>query len=248
MAFYTEYSAIVPYSTSVITHSAMANALADLLVDHAGFTLVIHATEGVASSSTNYAEITRDGIYIRFYSANTSYSYYLDAYLAYSSNGTSVATASYRFFPNGSTSVSIMLRFYNTKSGFLINGYRYDSTWELLLFGFACSKISTGDSAFAIGCSYSSSSAFLISDSLGANYYFPFASAYYAGIYDQDAGQQILTQGSTGTSSSGLARRHWLTDTYFANAFIISGGIFQVTSRYFYQPGATYYLAVELNS
>lgn len=240
MAFYTDYTGTVTYATSwYVTQSALSNAVADLLVAHAGFTLVQHATEGVASSTTNYAEVVKGGSYIRIYGSGAS-RYELTYVLSYTSGSGSINSNSFAF--NSST---FAMRFYNTKSGCFVQGYSNNGVWSTVCFSINATRILNGASEVILGVGVVSS-AVACSDGLGVSYYLPLGQAYYTGFQDVDATQQILIQGSVGLSSTNQARRYMLYDFYFSSNYIVTG-IFQIGTRYFLHFNDMPYLAIELN-
>ena len=245
MAYYTDYETIVSYSGSyAITNSAVSNALADMLVSHAGCTLSRHATVGTESSETNYAEVIYNGIYIRFYGSSSLGS--LDAYFAYSANGTSITSQSMNFYyvSNSNKYVDVKIRFYNLKSGgFLFQYYSSNNSWDLGFMGGPCTRISTGATLYFVSLEINTTGCVFVADGLSLVYYFP--DTPYLGAYDVDGAKQVLTQLFVSLEINTSAVRYIPSNVY-SSARVLITGIVQIGSRYFFI--VNQYFAIELNS
>lgn len=243
MAYYTDYETIVSYSGSnAITNSSVSNALADMLVSHAGCTLSCHAAVGTASSETNYAEVIYNGMYIRFYGSSSLGS--LDAYFAYSANGTSITLNSMYFYYVVDSYVDVKIRFYNLKSGgFLFQYYSSSDSWDLGFIGGPCTRISTGATLYFVSPSITTNSYVLVADGLSLAYYFPGPS--YLGAYDAYGAKQVLTQLFVSSAPSTFAASYIPSNVY-SSARVLITGIVQIGSRYFFI--VNQYFAIELNS
>lgn len=243
MAYYTDYETIVSYSGSTaITNSSVSNALADMLVSHAGCTLSCHAAVGTASSETNYAEVIYNGIYIRFYGSSTLGSLY--AYFAYSANGTSITSQSMSFYYVSNSYVDVKIRFYNLKSGgFLFQYYSSSDSWDLSFMGGPCARISTGATLYFVSLPINVNSYVLVADGLSLIYYFPGPS--YLGAYDVYGDKQVLTQLFVSSEANTFAANYIPSNVYSSTRVLITG-IVQIGSRYFFIVNS--YFAIELNS
>ena len=242
MAYYTDYETIVSYSGSYdITNSSVSNALADMLVSHAGCTLSCHAAVGKESSETNYAEVIYNGIYIRFYSS--SYLGSLQAYFAYSANGTSITYQNMYFYNVSNSYVDVKIRFYNLKSGgFLFQYYSSSDSWD---FGFMCgpcTRISTGATLYFVSLEIDTNSYVLVADGLSIAYRFPGPS--YLGAYDASGAKQVLTQLFVSSATDTFAASYIPSNVY-SSASVLITGIVQIGSRYFFIDSN---FAIELNS
>lgn len=244
MAYYTDYTNVVAYSTSIArTNSAVSNAVIDYLVSYGGFSLVSHADTGVDSSASNYAEASWHGLYVRVYGAATLGT--VTAYLAYTSNGTSLMSLALAFAFVASTSVTVKMRFFNTVSGMFVS-YWNGSAWIRCAAGVVCTRISTGDTAYALRLGYLSAGyAIYINDGLSTTYYTPNTS--YRGFADVDGTRQVIQNVQLSNSSTAsYDARYICSDIYNSYQWLFTG-IVQIGSRYFYISG-TDHCAFELNA
>lgn len=246
MAYYTDYDFIVPYRSNIIeTAIDTCNALADFLIQHCGFTLSRYSTSGTGTSnSTNYTEVVYHGCYLRFYAnPNAGSVGYINFYIAYSQNGSFIASASYTF-PTENSNVRSKLRLYNTKSGFLL-AYMSSGSLEYLLYGIELQKISDGSSAFGLWFKpyYSGADNYLcVNDGINSTYY----QASSLGVYDTDSKSQILSNVFfRNSSSSSSAVRYLAKNVYYSGVYLLTN-IVQINERIFFMRGNGYY-AIELN-
>lgn len=246
MAYYTDYETIVSYvGSDVITNSSVSNALADMLVSHAGCTLSCYAAVDKASNNTNYAEVIYNGIYIRFYGSSSLGS--LTAYFAYSANGTSITSQNMYFYnvSNSHSYVDVKIRFYNLKSGgFLFQYYSSSSnSWNFGFMGGPCTRISTGVTLYFVSLPIDVNSYVLVADGLSLAYYFPDTSCL--GAYDANGAKQVLTQLFVSSATNTFAASYIPSNVY-SSASVLITGIVQIGSRYFFIVNK--YFAIELNS
>lgn len=244
MAYYTEYSTTVSYHDgNLITKADVANVMAGMLVDHAGFTLVTSATAGTASSATNYAEVSKEGIYIRFYSTDAGSLMQMTAYLAYSSNGTALTSQAVSFYDTNYTSVVVKLRFYAVKSGFCIHArYGTYASYTSLAIGVPVKQIADNAAEYCIGLKSEYAAYFFASDGAAATYYAP--QSAFLGFSDAAGTVEFMMPLVIGTNASNNTKKYIADDVYMSSAFDHTG-IISVGTRYFFVPAA-YGLAVEL--
>lgn len=242
MAYFTDYNTTVSYNTSVtITMSAVSNAVADLLVSYAGFTLVSHATEGVASSTSNYAEVSWQTLHLRIYGTSTT-SYSIRCINYYDGATSATGNGDVTLPSVAGTYVSIGMRVVPYKRGkavFLLNSSAaYNSIYIQLI---ARSIASGTDYYAAINITSSGVSAMPVADGLSLVYY------HHPGIniYDSTATSQVLVQGSVmvTSSASNYSRKYLLQDVYTSGAMIMTGFVL-IGSKYFFIDG---YYAFEIN-
>lgn len=246
MAYYTDYDFMVPFRSDLYeTAIDTCNALADFLIQHCGFTLSRYSTAGAGTSdSTNYTEVVYHGCYLRFYQNKSALSVgNISFYIAYSPNGSSLASAVCTFSTENNN-VRSKLRLYNTKSGFLLD-YMSSDSWTYLLYGIELQKISDGSSAFGFGfkpyCSGTDSKLY-VNDGINSTYYL----ASSIGVYDTDSTSQILSNVFFyNSSSSAYVVRYLAKNVYYSGVYLLTN-IVQINGRIFFMRGYRYY-AIELN-
>lgn len=246
MAYYTDYDFIVPYRSNLSETSVdTCNALADFLIQHCGFTLSLYSTAGKGkSNSTNYTEVVYHGFYLRFYQNQSDLSVGdISFYIAYSPNGSSLASATCTFSTENDN-VRSKLRLYNTKSGFLLD-YMSSSSWTYLFYGIELQKISDGSSAFGFGFIpyyLGDNGKLYINDGINRTYYL----ANSLGVYDTDSISQILSNVFFyNSSSSPSVVRYLAKNVYYSSAYLLTN-IVQINERIFFMRGEGYY-TIELN-
>lgn len=245
MAFYTDYTNVIAYNMSdPITNTTVSNAIADLLVSYGGCTLVTHATEGVASSTTNYAEVSYHGLYIRLYQSSSTLGC-MCLVIAETSNGTPIFLDNISFPYVQSVSCTVKVRFYNVLSGFCVWFYS-GSVWRTLLHGVKLTRVSNNDAAYAIGSSYITNAAMYCNDGVktGSTYYIAIITS--SGYYDADASKQVLNRAALSLVSNSTAVRYFMDDVYCVASYL-DVNIVQVGTRYFFIPTTTS-IAFEINS
>lgn len=239
MAYYNDYTTTIAYNTSVvITKAAICNAIANMLVAHAGATLITSATEGTASSATNYAEIKYANMYIRFYDTNTSSSTLgtCTYYVALTSNGTSVYSGTIYMQYTAATNCVVKMRFFNTASGFLCSQYNNNATWVPFIFGISAKKISTDAVITVVGFSYptSSGSVWVNDGPLTVSGLYYILSASYCAPVDVDGVKQELNKVHIATSASDPTKcRYYCDDVLIATTMLNTGNVVQIGTYYY---------------
>ena len=240
MAFYADYATTVPYNTSgPRTNAAVTNVIANYLVLYAGFTLVKSAVESTDSSTTNYAEVLRDGLYYRFYGASTIAT--ITMHVALTSGGTGIRSGNLSLNGTTNNDVNVRLRFYNTCTGFLVH-YFSNTTFEGLLWGMPCTRCSDDAEKFcsAPGIPSVGTLACVADGLVTAAYFLPTTAT--VGASDSDGGKQILTPGGLSLTSGAKPIRYILQNVYYATSYVQSGVVL-IGTRYFFINDC----AVELN-
>ena len=246
MNFYTENYASVP-TTAAADYAAsdISNTVADMLVTYGGFSFVKHATSGSASSSSNYAEISKDGFNIRLYyntyngsDVNLCFDYYY-------TDGSTYITQSYTgYFEYNSkypNAFEIKLRVFNCKAGttyFQIGSDVYMA--RVMPVTTRCTRISTGEEKMILLTElYSNSTCYLNGDTSSLKI------PALNGLYDADGVKQVLSPvGIIAGSSAGC--RYILKDFYQSSAYKNIGSV-QIGDRYFYIY-AINFICFELNA
>lgn len=242
MAYYTDYTTTVAYTSSVaITNSKASNALASLLVDHCGFTLTTSANESAGSNfSTNYAEVNYHGIPMRIaQTADTLGSLYtLVYYNGYAANINTTEAFGY----TAGTNVVIKIRVFNTISGCLYWFFNASGSWARGWQGCELTGVNANDTAtYALVAS-----TYFVTNDSATIYCCDITSNKY---YDPDGLSQVyspklLYKYNTDGTSSGTKIRYLVKDTYVSNTYIYSN-IVQVGTKFFMVDS---YGAVEIQS
>lgn len=234
MNLYTDYYASVP-TTAATSYAAsdISNTVADMLVTYCGFTLVKHATSGSYSSSSNYAEISKDGFNIRIYYNESSgkdvslcFNYY------YTGGSTSLSQYSTNYFKYNlkySNAFEVKLRVFNCKSGITYFQIGCDTYGLRGMYTIArCTRISTEEEKIILLTGLDSSTCYLNGDTSSL------AIASMTGLYDADGVKQVLSPAGILAQSSGY--RYILKDAYQSASYKYTGSV-QIGDRYFYIPG-----------
>ena len=239
MAYYNDYTSIITYKTSVvISKAAISNAVANMLVSHAGATLITSATEGKASSATNYAEIKYANMYIRFYDTNTSSIYLgtLSYYIALTSNGKAITSGTIAMQYFSDVSCTVKMRFFNTASGFLCSYYNNDDAWTQFMFGLSCKKISTDAvvNVVGFGVPVSNGTVYTNDGPLVTNGAYYILNASYCAPVDVDGVKQEINKVQISTSASDNTKcRYYCDDVYIAATFLNTGNVVQIGTYYY---------------
>ena len=239
MAYYTDYTSIIAYNTSVvISKAAISNAVANMLVSHAGATLITSATEGTASSATNYAEIKYANMYIRFYDINTSPSLLgtLTYYIALTSNGTAITSGTIAMLYTSGVSCIVKMRFFNVASGFLCSYYGNSIVWTPWIFGLSCKKISTDAVVNVVGFGgpVSNGTVYTNDGPLVTNGAYYILGAPYCAPVDVDGGKQEINKVQISISYSDNTKcRYYCDDVYIAATFLNTGNVVQIGTYYY---------------
>ena len=239
MAYYSDYTTVVTYNTSIVrTESAISNAIADMLVSHAVFTLVGYADTGVDSSATNYAEVKWHDLYLRIYNT-TTYAYRITFDMYYAGGAALVETSAYITIPSVyNTSATVTMRFYNTKKGFCTYLFSDTSSWVDFVNGFELKRVADNATYYGISHAITTSNKTIVNDGLAYTGYYHSNPGYK----DSDGTSIILTPLSI-FSATGFTR-FFASNAYNAPA-MLQTGLIGVDGRYFKIES---YLAIELNA
>lgn len=241
MAYVTGYSTVVPYNTSIaITSTDVANAVADLLVANFGYTLISHATAGVASSVTNYAELSWHGLKLRIYNSSTS-SYYL----YFSVYFDVIASAAFTVIINSSTlpfaagiNVTVSLRKIAYKGGNVCQVLLADGTIKTFQLQSTVQSIVTDQTYYALSGYDISANGIQLAVADGNNVIQYYHTNAYP--YDISGTKQILTQIMAGPStSSSTWTRTFIVKYLYCAAVLTFQGIAEINGKTFYGSGVT---------
>lgn len=239
MAYYTDVIDYVVWNTNIqITSAAVSNVVADMLVAHAGLTLVRYATEGVESGSDNYAEVSWNGLNIMLYNNYTSAAKVIPS-LCYAGKGSLEINTLVGFEVVSGVYIVVKLRFYNVANGFYVGAGNNNVP---ICIGYKLKSI--GDQSEVHGLSITTRDGLRIITDNGYldPYYIPSTSGY-CGPEDADGIVQILTPLMIGTGSTKNPRRYICLDCYTAPAFLLTGMV-MISGRAFVIKGV---LAYRLN-
>ena len=241
MAYYTDYSNVIAFHSSDLqTATDACNAIANALVTYGGATLTMQATSGIDSDSTNYAEVSWNGFYIRFYVIDSSYPNSINVIIAKSANGSEITKIAYSFPYISEASITVKLRFYNVKSGIYVKYYNDSNAFTNFLYGGIAKKISTSATTYFILFDLFNDSVCYVLEDSSVTY-----KIGSGGIRDYDGVVQILSPAwiYVGTTNSA---RYIIQDSYGCYSYLDTG-IVQIGDRYFYIHGNNY-ICLECNA
>lgn len=241
MAYYTDYSNVIAFHSSDLqTATDACNAIANALVTYGGATLTMQATSGIDSSSTNYAEVSWNGFYIRFYALSSDCPNSINVIIAKSANGSGITSKTYDFPYISGASITVKLRFYNIKSGIHVKYYNDSNTFTSFLYGGIAKKISTSATTYFILFDLLNNADCYVLEDSSVTY-----KIMSGGICDYDGVVQILSPAwiYVGTTNSA---RYIIQDSYGCNSYLDTG-IVRIGDRYFYIPGNNY-ICLECNA
>ena len=204
MNLYTDYYAAVPTNPSVYyAASDISNTVADMLVTYCGFSLVKHATSGINSSSSNYAEISKDGFNIRLYYKGSSGSdvslYFYYYYTGGTSSVTYTGTYYFKYNLKYSNAYEVKLRVFNCKAGITYFQIGCDTYGLGEMYTIArCTRISTGEEKIILLTGLGASTCYLNGDTSSL------AIDNTTGLYDVDGVKQVLSPAGVNAQSSGI--------------------------------------------
>ena len=237
MNLYTDYYAPAGGISTDEAKTVLSNVAADMLVTYCVFSLVKHADTNISSSSSNYAEISKDGFNIRIYCIDDDgHGPYLAFGYYYTGESTCIVqwyTRHFQYNLKYPNAYEVKLRVFNCKTGITYFQIGCDT------YGLAtppaiarCTRISTGEEKIILLTGLGTNDCYLNGDTSSLKI------PTLNGLYDADGVGQVLTPvGVIVKSSAGC--RYILKDFYQSGSYKYIGSV-QIGDRYFYIPDYGY--------